>query len=580
MSEQRRRGLCAAGLFTVLLGVYLLTAPGRIDSVDGQWRYEVARNWLDAGEPTVSDPDLLALGGPILCQTTRRSYSSYNAAASVTPMPLMVLFRLLPGHSVGRDEFAFSLAGPVFGALLGALLFLAYGWLGMGPRTSLFYTAIFCLATLWWPASVTVFDQNQHALLLLATVLLAWQSGRRQSIGLAVTAGLLGGLLLDYQEIYLLLLPVAGLGVFASPQEGTPEGRHRPKGGTAQKEWSMTPRWRPERAGLIRFAAFALACGVGLGLFLAFNNARFGVPFASARYEPPTNGHPPRWGDPLAGFLSLAISPGKGVFWFSPPLLLAVLGARRFYSRAPLLGLIITVISAIYLLVVSSLTFFAGDWCWGPRYMVVLMPLWALALPFAAARLRAPSRRLVIRLAMAGLLIQCLGISIDHHRFFYEENLPGYFWGAAPWFYFKHSQLLTRPVELAESLWLGRRPGTMRSVPVPTTETTDLRRRRLDSDSSQRWVRRYQIFFLLRPWWGWLRRVPPDFRPVDPAALTVFGALLLMGGTVLLTRFLQVDPIADCGSGTKTGLSSSSVRSSGDPVIRSSGHQSRECGSS
>ena len=36
--------LCAAGVFVALLAVYLLTAPGRIDTVDGQWRYDVAKN--------------------------------------------------------------------------------------------------------------------------------------------------------------------------------------------------------------------------------------------------------------------------------------------------------------------------------------------------------------------------------------------------------------------------------------------------------------------------------------------------------------------------------------------------------
>src|SRR5437588_11284901 len=100
-------------------------------------------------------------------------------------MHLMLLSRHLPGRRVGRDYFAFSLTGPLFGALLGALLVFGYGLLGIRLRESLLYTAIFCLATLWWPASVTVFDQNQHAALLFGAVLLAWVSGRRQSLHLA-----------------------------------------------------------------------------------------------------------------------------------------------------------------------------------------------------------------------------------------------------------------------------------------------------------------------------------------------------------------------------------------------------------
>src|SRR5437016_4921683 len=165
MNEQRRRMLCAAGVFVALLAVYLLTAPGRIDTVDGQWRYDVAKNWLDDRGPVVTDRYLLASGEQLINPATRKSYSFYNAAPSVTPMPLMALSRLLPGHNAERDRFAFTLAGPCFGALLGALLLLAYGWLGIALRPSLGYTALFCLATLWWPGSVTIFDQNQHAVL-------------------------------------------------------------------------------------------------------------------------------------------------------------------------------------------------------------------------------------------------------------------------------------------------------------------------------------------------------------------------------------------------------------------------------
>ena len=157
MNERRARALCAAGVFLALFGIYLLTAPGRIDTVDGQWRYDVAQNWLSGRGPVVTDPYLLASWEQTVNPATRRNYAMYNAAPSVTPMALMRFTRVLPGHTTARDQFAFTLAGPCFGALLGALLFLAYGWFGLGLRPSVGYTALFCLTTLWWPASVTVF---------------------------------------------------------------------------------------------------------------------------------------------------------------------------------------------------------------------------------------------------------------------------------------------------------------------------------------------------------------------------------------------------------------------------------------
>src|SRR2546426_678190 len=122
MNEYTSWRWCAIGVFLALLGFYLLTAPGRIDIIDGQWRYEVAKNWLERGEPVVADRWLMATRGQMPNPATGKVYSVYNAAPSVTPMPLMLLSRLLPGHNAERDHFAYSLTGPFYGALLGAIL--------------------------------------------------------------------------------------------------------------------------------------------------------------------------------------------------------------------------------------------------------------------------------------------------------------------------------------------------------------------------------------------------------------------------------------------------------------------------
>ena len=519
MSEYTSRRWCATGVFLALLGIYFLTAPGRIDSIDGQFRYEVAKNWLDRGEPLVADPYLRPTVGHLLNPKTGKTYSGYNAAPSVTAMPLLLLSRLLPGRHVERDHFAFSLTGPLFGALLGALLIFAYGLLGIRLRESLLYTAIFCLTTLWLPSSVTVLDQNQHAVLLLGSILLAWLSAHRRSIPLAGAAGLLGGLLLTYQENYALLLPVVGLAVLASAEEGSPGNR-------------ATLRRSPDRAALLRYLAFGLCCCVGLGLFFAFNEMRFGTALALSRYAGDETLPLPLWGNPLAGFLGLAISPGKGMLWFSPPLLLAFLGARGLFRRAPALALTAASVSICYLLVIIHLAFFGGDWCWGPRYLIPVMPLWALAFPFATAGLRRP-RRLMAPLVLAGLFVQLLGISVETQRFFYERNLPGIFWVFRPWFYFKDSQLIARPNEILVSLEGSLPKAPMRFTPSPTQPTYSLFSP-LDPSISRLWVQHFQIFYLPRPWWGWIGRIAREKQPVEPATfMFTCGALLAAGGTLL-----------------------------------------------
>src|SRR5205807_7840922 len=186
---------------------------------------------------------------------------------------------------------------------------------------------------------------------------------------------------------------------------------------------------------------------VGVGLFFAFNECRFGTPLILGKYGQQDPLQPPTWGNPVLGFLGLAFSPGKGILWFSPPLILAFLGARGLFRRAPALTLTVAGVSLCHLLVIIHLAFFGGDLCWGPRYLIPVMPLWALAFPFAAARLRHP-RRLMVPLAFAGLFVQLLGISVETQRFFYERNLPASYWAFDPWLYFKDSQLIARPFEI------------------------------------------------------------------------------------------------------------------------------------
>jgi hypothetical protein len=537
MSDRQNRWLCVAGLFPALLGLYLLTTPGRIDTIDGQWRYDVARNWLDTGQPVVADPYLLATRLQLLNRGTGKSYAPYNAAPSLAPIPLMAISRLLPGHSAERDRFAFTLAGPLFGSLLGALLLVGYGWLGVRLRDSLIYTTVFCVATLWWPASVTVFDQNQHAVLLLGAALTAWQSGRRQSLCLAGLAGLLAGLLLDYQEVYTLALPALGLAVLACPEEGSPDQE-----ATLQRTL--------DRAALLRLASFGLCCCVGLVLFIAFNEVRFGTPLVLAKYGRQDIPQPPIWGNPLAGLLSLAISPGKGILWFSPPLLLTCLGARRFFHRAPALALTVAGVSMCYLLVIIHLTFFGGDWCWGPRYAIPVMPLWALAFPFAAAR--APKPRLLIApLLGVGLLVQLMGVSLDYQRFFFDRNLPGYFWMSRPWFYFSHSQLAARPIEILTSIHDGLPREAVYFNARPDGQATYWPGYPGRSEQPSLWVRQFGVFYLPRPWWGWMSRIAPERRPVDFATFLILCAgLVASGGSLLLvslrTRLSQAAAVPEC----------------------------------
>jgi hypothetical protein len=328
--------------------------------------------------------------------------------------------------------------------------------------------------------------------------------------------------------MYALLLPIAGLAVLAAPEEGSAEA-------------SATLGKAPGRAGLLRYLTFGVCCGVGLGLFIAYNKMRFGTWLAVDRYATASaelaRHLPPTWGSPLAGFLGLATSPGKGFLWFSPPLALAILGARGLWRRAPALALAAAGVSIVHLLVITRLTFFGGDWCWGPRYLIPIMPLWALAFPFAAERVQHP-RRVIASLSVIGLIVQMLGISLDYQRFFWERDLPACFWVAAPWYYFRHSQLLARPVEIASTVMAGLPREAVYFSPAPG-EATYAPLGTGDPLHAHRGIRQFQIFYLPRPWWGWIGHVRPINRPVEPRWLAAWCAALLLAGSAFLRRSLR-----------------------------------------
>ena len=512
--EHRARLFSALGVAAAMLAVYVLTNAGRIDIIDGQIRYEVAANWLDTGEPTLRDPALL--NTPFAIRSERGIYALYNAGASVAAMPLMLLSRALPGHTAERDRFAFSMTGPVFGAATAAVLVLAYGMLGLGTASAVCWAAIASVATMWWPGSLTVFDQNQHALLLLTALLLAWHSGRRASVGWSALAGLVGGLLLTYQEIYVLLLPFLGLPVFAST--GPP-----PSAGS----------WRArdvDRAALVRYATFGAACGVGLLLFAAFNYGRFGTWLAQSRY-----GAPLFTGNPIAGLLSFSVSPGKSIVLFSPPVILAVAGAKGLFRRAPVVVAAVILVSLVHVLLVVQLPFFGGDWCWGPRYLLILVPLWALAFPFAAP---AVGRWIVGIIVTAGLVVQLTGISIDYQRFFLERDFPPYFW-VDQWVYFKHSQLMARTQELRALARDGVPADATRFSPTPNAQITYTPGGPPKGRRPSIWVRQFAVFYTLRPWPLWIYGLDAERRPIEPAPLLWACGALLAGGLVLLTLGLR-----------------------------------------
>jgi len=514
MSDGRRLPdwLVALGLLLLAVGAYCLSAPGRIDSIDGEIRFEVARNWLELGQPILTNPVTAGWGGVL--GRDRQIYSPYGAAASVVALPLMATADPAADPLGEYRRFLFAQIGPLLGAALVPLSFLAFVAIGVPRRRAIGWALASGFATLLWPGSTTVLDQIQHAFFAFAALLLADRSRRTGQALPAALGGLAAGILVNYQEPYLLMIP--GLALATWGEAATPEDRER------------------RRARLLVFLA---AAGIGVALWMKYNALRFGSPFDSGKVGHPS-AHPGALGNPVVGLAALLLSPGKSVFLYSPPIILAALGWRRFAAREGSLARAVLAATLPQLLVVSTLSFFHGDWCWGPRYLIPMLPMWGLAMPFAAERRLA--RRLAPALVGLGLVVQLLGLSLVHERFFFERRLPTFFWYENASFYFRNSALLARPGEILR-VW---RSG----VPPEAAEFSRCFDPRLATSfirgvditrAPLNWMRSYRVFWLPRPWPLWIghldRTKTPG--PLDHPERWEAGLLLVVLAGGGLTAF-------------------------------------------
>jgi hypothetical protein len=117
---------------------------------------------------------------------------------------------------------------------------------------------------------------------------------------------------------------------------------------------------------------------------------------------------------PWHGLYSLLLSPGKSLFLYAPPLVLAVAGAVAFARRHRWSGLLFFAVPAVYLAVFASKGVWHGGG-WGPRYLVPALPFLAcLALPVVerARATRAVHLRAVLAMLLAGgVMVQLLGVA-------------------------------------------------------------------------------------------------------------------------------------------------------------------------
>lgn len=126
-----------------------------------------------------------------------------------------------------------------------------------------------------------------------------------------------------------------------------------------------------------RLPAFGALAMLPILALLVYNYFVFGYPFELSYGAAVTSGWTETW---WRGFAGLLVSPAKGLFVFSPFLLLAFIGSVRSFWQPGSLHFHLVLAVWCFVLVMSFWWGWYGGWSYGNRMLTDSLPLWGLIL--------------------------------------------------------------------------------------------------------------------------------------------------------------------------------------------------------
>ncbi|MFN8516339.1 MAG: phospholipid carrier-dependent glycosyltransferase, partial [Thermomicrobiales bacterium] len=408
------------------LGFYLLTASGHLYAVDEETLFRITEG-LSSGIGRAAQRRLGHGGksqradGPL--------YAQYTPGQPLAAVPLYLAGKVLatrfpPDASIYILRFCVSLLGAFVTAATVALLYRFARSLGYGGRVALGLAMIYGLATTAWPHGRTFFAEPLTALCLL--VAFYWlrvgtetrHGGWLIAAGIATAAACLvkphAAIAVPVLGLYLLARVVRtgeganGRGVDLTPRPPLPRG----EGVTRSMVSGNEGRFRPfARSPLRPCLAYVFGGVLGALPFAIYNARIYGNPLSTGYVAVGDLFTTPF----LTGLYGLTVSSGKGILWYSPPILLAIIGWWGFWRRHGAEALACLGLGLVHLAFYSRVAFWHGDGSWGPRYLTIALPFLMLpALGMLGAQGWRTARLVAIAvLVTLGVGVQLLGVLVN-----------------------------------------------------------------------------------------------------------------------------------------------------------------------
>lgn len=397
MSERKNTAFLILIFF---FSLYILTAKGFIKHFDGETMYQVTRSIVEEGRVSVEKEfagRIMGSPGP-----DGNLYSKYEIGHSVAAVPLYLVGRAAAAvfPSLPRTlftRFACSLLGQFATAAACVVIYLFCQDLGYGKRTSVLLALLYGLGTMAWPYSKTFFREPVSAFLILSGACCAYRYRLRGRLSTLFACGaFLGGALLERQDGALAIAVIGVYVACASPRAG-----------------------RAAR----RFFSFLAPVAAAAAVNLAYNWARYGSIWITG-YEGQdidTGFSTPFF----VGLYGLLLSSGKSVFIYSPVLVLFLPSIFFFFAAHRKEALLFVSLIAVYTCFYARWGYWHGGWCWGPRFMLQVIPFALIPVgSLLRRRNSAPVAAVLVMVIAASFAVQVLAVSVSEMRFLQATMVP------------------------------------------------------------------------------------------------------------------------------------------------------------
>lgn len=408
--------LCSEGLmrYTILylfLGfftLYAITSPGVINVSDGESRFRVALSIVERGQVDV-DSDIRDLEGFFTKGSDGKNYCNYNLGQSLIMSPFVMFGKLIesklpPEYGKRKDRIIISslialICFPLFATGAVVMFYLCMLELGRSPRASLVTSIVYGAATIVWPYASSSFEENIIAFLTLVGFFYYLRGSNRAKYTSAIMAGFFIGFAILVRVSVVVQATILFMGYLFRIYLQIKFGKDK---------------WKHYALEISCFLISAILTGGGTFIY---NYIKTGNVF-----ETGYNLNQVLNGNPIVGFYAMLISPGEGIVWYVPVILLSLITAPRVIKTKNCNEIIAYVIFIGVMIFYSFFFGWGAEMAWGPRFLASAVPFLLLPIGILFDENKCWSKKKkfpIYILIFFSVLIQILGIAMPHDTEFY-----------------------------------------------------------------------------------------------------------------------------------------------------------------